>query len=70
MVKMWCEWTFSTDPCPSDTVWGCNVWEGTMSDMVTWFYFRGGWEITEASLKNAMNACNATMASSWIAGKN
>lgn len=67
-VKLWCpDGIVSYDACPADTVWGCNTWEGTMADMVSWLYLRWNWWMTSDSIKHAKNACDATMMASWIA---
>jgi len=70
-MRLHCESTgiFSKDPCPSGMVGGCNIGEGVISDMITWFYLQGGGGITEVSLKHAENACNATMMSRWVNAK-
>lgn len=65
-VKIWCKWIFSEKKCPSDYIWWCNTWEWTMADMVTWMYLRWNWGMTNESIKNAKNACNATLMASWI----
>lgn len=31
---------FSTKPCPSESLGGCNIGNGGSTDMVTWFYNR------------------------------
>jgi len=59
-------WTFSTDPCPTWSVWGCNTWVWTAADMVAWIYLGWWWEVTADSVKYAQMACDATMASNWI----
>jgi len=61
--------TFSNKPCPKDSYGGCNTGEGTPADMVAWMYPYGGGEIDAESIKYAKMACDATLASSWIARK-
>lgn len=58
--------TFSFDPCPSDMYGGCNTGLGTIADMVSWMYLRGGGDMTPESMKYAKMACDATLASEWI----
>ncbi|MBU0661017.1 hypothetical protein KKG22_02435 [Patescibacteria group bacterium] len=59
--------TFSKDACPQDSYGGCNTGEGTQADMVVWMYPYGGGEIEAEGIKYAKMACDATLASSWIA---
>ncbi len=57
---------FSTKACPDDMSGGCNIGTGIASDMITWFYLRGGGEMNEISLKSAKNVCEMTPMSTWL----
>jgi hypothetical protein len=57
---------FSTKPCPTGSAGGCNLGNGTISDMITWFYLSGGGGITESSLKSAQQVCDMNPMGRWI----
>ncbi len=67
-IKLSCEGTgtYSAGSCPQDMSGGCNTGVGTIADAVSWFYTRGGGEITPESLQYAEMACNATLDSKWV----
>lgn len=58
--------TFSLEACPDDMAGGCNVGAGTISDMISWFYYRGDGEITPESLFSAQQVCNMNPMGKWI----
>ena len=59
---------FSTNPCPRESVGGCNIGNGGPSDMVSWFYNTGGSPMGD-SLESAINVCNMNPMGRWINAK-
>jgi len=57
---------YSAKPCPDGMAGGCNIGLGTITDMVTWFYYTGGGEITPDSLFSAKEVCGMTPMARWI----
>ena len=60
---------FSTKPCPTGTLGGCNVGNGIPSDLITWFYPEGAEAMNADELKNAQKSCEATPTARWISGR-
>lgn len=59
---------YSDKPCPRPMVGGCHTGDGTITEMVIWFYNYGGDPLLPDNVQNASGACNANPFASWISG--
>jgi len=62
------EGAWSTSPCPTNYVGGCNTNSGTTQEMIMWFYNYGGDPFDQELTGYAAQACNINPYGTWIPG--